>query len=87
MTPCILLLGPTASGKSAVAHSHARHIHGELGIADTAQVYVNTGQASGRAFREHNLARFRAGQAATEPWPDDDPVFQPRSAAASVRSS
>jgi tRNA dimethylallyltransferase len=39
MTPTIILIGPTASGKSAVALALARQFGGEIVSADSAQVY------------------------------------------------
>lgn len=39
MIPCILLIGPTASGKSAVALALAQRLGGEIVTADSAQVY------------------------------------------------
>lgn len=39
MIPAVLLLGPTASGKSAVALALARRFGGEIVSADSAQVY------------------------------------------------
>ena len=39
MTPAVLLMGPTAAGKSAVALALARHLGGEIVSADSAQVY------------------------------------------------
>jgi tRNA dimethylallyltransferase len=39
MIPCVLLLGPTASGKSAVALALAHRFGGEIVSADSAQVY------------------------------------------------
>ena len=40
MIPAVLLLGPTASGKSAVALALARRFGGEIVSADSAQVYL-----------------------------------------------
>ena len=39
MIPAVLLMGPTAAGKSAVALALARHVGGEIVSADSAQVY------------------------------------------------
>ncbi len=39
MIPCVLLIGPTASGKSAVALALAQRLGGEIVTADSAQVY------------------------------------------------
>jgi tRNA dimethylallyltransferase len=39
MIPAVLLMGPTAAGKSAVALALARHFGGEIVSADSAQVY------------------------------------------------
>jgi len=39
MIPAVLLMGPTAAGKSAVAMALARHVGGEIVSADSAQVY------------------------------------------------
>jgi len=39
MIPCVLLMGPTASGKSALALTLARRFGGEIVSADSAQVY------------------------------------------------
>jgi len=61
MIPCILLLGPTAAGKSAVAVALARRFDGEIVSADSAQVYrgmdIGTAKpdASTRATIPHHL--------------------------------
>jgi tRNA dimethylallyltransferase len=39
MIPVVLLVGPTAAGKSALATALARRLHGEIVSADSAQVY------------------------------------------------
>src|SRR5471030_1114240 len=39
MTPIVLIAGPTASGKSALALRLARHIGGEIVNADSLQIY------------------------------------------------
>jgi tRNA dimethylallyltransferase len=39
MIPAVLLMGPTAAGKSAIALALARHFGGEIVSADSAQVY------------------------------------------------
>ena len=39
MIPCILLIGPTASGKSALALDLAKRVDGEIVSADSSQVY------------------------------------------------
>src|SRR5690349_4826545 len=39
MIPAVLLMGPTAAGKSAVALALARHFGGDIVSADSAQVY------------------------------------------------
>src|SRR6476619_7132148 len=39
MIPAVLLLGPTAAGKSAIALALARRFDGEIVSADSAQVY------------------------------------------------
>jgi tRNA dimethylallyltransferase len=39
VNPLIVILGPTASGKSALGISLAQHFHGEIVSADSRQVY------------------------------------------------
>ena len=61
MTPAILLMGPTASGKSALAMALAERFDGEIVSVDSAQVYrgmdIGTAKpdASTRARRPHHL--------------------------------
>lgn len=61
MTPVVLLMGPTASGKSALAHALARRLGGEIVTADSAQVYrgmdIGTAKpdAAARAEVPHHL--------------------------------
>jgi tRNA dimethylallyltransferase len=61
MIPCILLIGPTASGKSAVALALAQRLGGEIVTADSAQVYrgmdIGTAKpdAATRAAIPHHL--------------------------------
>src|SRR5688500_7270967 len=61
MTAAILLMGPTASGKSALAMALAERFDGEIVSVDSAQVYrgmdIGTAKpdASTRARRPHHL--------------------------------
>ena len=61
MIPAVLLMGPTASGKSALAHALALRFGGEIVTADSAQVYrgmdVGTAKpdAAARAEVPHHL--------------------------------
>lgn len=61
MIPVVLLMGPTASGKSALAHALALRFGGEIVTADSAQVYrgmdVGTAKpdAAARAEVPHHL--------------------------------
>jgi len=61
MTPLVLLVGPTASGKSAVALALAQRFGGEIVTADSAQVYrgmdIGTAKpdAATRAAVPHHL--------------------------------
>ena len=61
MTPTLIVIGPTASGKSAVALELARRFRGEIVSADSAQVYrgMNIGtakpDAATRAQVPHHL--------------------------------
>jgi tRNA dimethylallyltransferase len=61
MTPAILLMGPTASGKSALAMTLAERFDGEIVSVDSAQVYrgmdIGTAKpdAQARARRPHHL--------------------------------
>ena len=61
MTPVVLLMGPTAAGKSAVALTLAAHFNGEIVSADSAQVYrgmdIGTAKpdAATRAAIPHHL--------------------------------
>ena len=61
MNPCVLLMGPTASGKSALALGLARRFGGEIVSADSAQVYrgmdIGTAKpdAATRAIVPHHL--------------------------------
>jgi tRNA dimethylallyltransferase len=61
MIPAVLLLGPTAAGKSAIALSLARQFGGEIVSADSAQVYrgmdIGTAKpdAATRAAIPHHL--------------------------------
>ena len=61
MTPTVVLVGPTASGKSAVALELARRFDGEIVSADSAQVYrgmdIGTAKpdAATRARVRHHL--------------------------------
>ena len=61
MTPVVLLMGPTASGKSALAHALALRFCGEIVTADSAQVYrgmdIGTAKpdAAARAAVPHHL--------------------------------
>lgn len=61
MTPILIVIGPTASGKSAVALELARRFRGEIVSADSAQVYrgMNIGtakpDAATRAQVPHHL--------------------------------
>src|SRR5689334_20821523 len=59
--PAILLMGPTASGKSALALELARHFDGEIISVDSAQIYrgmdIGTAKpdAATRALVTHHL--------------------------------
>jgi len=61
MIPCIVLVGPTAIGKSAIALALARRVGGEIVSADSAQVYrgmdIGTAKpdAAARAAIPHHL--------------------------------
>ena len=61
MVPCILVIGPTASGKSAVALALAQRLGGEIVTADSAQVYLGMDigtakpDAAARAAVPHHL--------------------------------
>ena len=61
MIPCVLLMGPTASGKSALALRLAQRFGGEIVSADSAQVYrgmdIGTAKpdAATRAIVPHHL--------------------------------
>ncbi|HKU87779.1 MAG TPA: isopentenyl transferase family protein, partial [Casimicrobiaceae bacterium] len=61
MLPCVLLMGPTASGKSALALALAQRFGGEIVSADSAQVYrgmdIGTAKpdAATRAAVPHHL--------------------------------
>ena len=61
MIPCVLLMGPTASGKSALALALAQRFGGEIVSADSAQVYrgmdIGTAKpdAATRAAVPHHL--------------------------------
>ena len=61
MIPCVLLVGPTAAGKSAVALELAERLGGEIVSADSAQVYrgmdIGTAKpdAATRAAVPHHL--------------------------------
>ncbi|HLX29590.1 MAG TPA: tRNA (adenosine(37)-N6)-dimethylallyltransferase MiaA [Casimicrobiaceae bacterium] len=61
MTPCILLIGPTAVGKSRIAQALAQRFDGEIVSADSAQVYrgmdIGTAKpdAAARAAIPHHL--------------------------------
>ena len=61
MIPCVLLMGPTASGKSALALALAQRFGGEVVSADSAQVYrgmdIGTAKpdATTRAIVPHHL--------------------------------
>jgi tRNA dimethylallyltransferase len=61
MIPAVLLLGPTAAGKSAIALALAGRFHGEIVSADSAQVYrgmdIGTAKpdAATRASIPHHL--------------------------------
>ncbi|HJU23885.1 MAG TPA: tRNA (adenosine(37)-N6)-dimethylallyltransferase MiaA, partial [Casimicrobiaceae bacterium] len=61
MIPCILLIGPTASGKSRIALALAQRFGGEIVSADSAQVYrgmdIGTAKpdAATRAAVPHHL--------------------------------
>jgi tRNA dimethylallyltransferase len=61
MIPCILLIGPTAAGKTAVALALAKRLGGEIVSADSAQVYrgmdIGTAKpdAATRAAIPHHL--------------------------------
>lgn len=61
MHPAILLMGPTATGKSALALKLAEHFDGEIVTVDSAQVYrgmdIGTAKpdAATRARRPHHL--------------------------------
>src|SRR5678816_2537508 len=61
MIPAVLLLGPTAAGKSAIALALAGRFHGEIVSADSAQVYrgmdIGTAKpdAATRAAIPHHL--------------------------------
>src|SRR3989449_5874208 len=75
MIPAVLLMGPTASGKSAVALALAERVGGEIVSVDSAQVYrgmdIGTAKPSTaeRARVPHHLIdlvnpdeRYSAGQ-------------------------
>ena len=61
MIPVVLLMGPTASGKTALAHALALRFRGEIVTADSAQVYrgmdIGTAKpdAAARAEVPHHL--------------------------------
>src|SRR5689334_8773887 len=61
MIPCILVIGPTASGKSALAFDLAKRVEGEIVSVDSAQVYrgmdIGTAKpdAATRAVVPHHL--------------------------------
>jgi tRNA dimethylallyltransferase len=49
----IVILGPTASGKTAVAANLAKCIHGEIISADSRQVYRNLNQGTGKDYADY----------------------------------
>jgi tetratricopeptide (TPR) repeat protein len=57
---------------------HAIQLQQETEIA-----YDRMGRPEAKPFLEQNLASYRAGRTASDPWAATDPLFQPRSPAAS----
>ncbi len=52
---CIVLLGPTASGKTQLACKLASHLNGEIISADSRQVYKHLNMGTGKDLEEYNV--------------------------------
>lgn len=52
---CIVILGPTASGKTQLACQLAYHLNGEIISADSRQVYKHLNMGTGKDLEEYNI--------------------------------
>jgi len=53
MTNLIVILGPTASGKTSLAVKLAQHINGEIISADSRQIFKNMDIGTGKDLKEY----------------------------------
>lgn len=56
MTDCVIITGPTATGKTALAVKLARRFNGEVISADSRQVYKGFNLGSGKDLNEYEAA-------------------------------
>ncbi len=59
MQPLLIILGPTASGKTNLATRICKHLDGELISADSRQIYRNMDIGTGKDLEEYNLDGYQ----------------------------